>query len=480
MRRFAVWTGRSLREMLRIMNRIARLLFSFIAAASLAKAGTLLRIDPSKPQQEFQGMGCGAIYYEGHITSLAARGKNELQEKLYDAMFKDVRTDFLQLMIRHDHEPANDNDDPFLPKFDPAWFSYAQHDIAICKAARARNPKIRFYATLYTPPPWMKTNNDPSGGGRTRATYKPGMENELAEYCWAFLAYMQQVGYPIEFLSITNEPDWPHDQPGYNLGPDTHTVLLKSVSSYLDEMARRYPLVPRVKLVGPNTLSANTAARWLPLADEAAPGAIAIVGTHDYDQRGERFGPLRKLAGERPLWVTEWCVNHGDPSPGLIHSAGRYWSSMSDAFNHGANVWMAYDWVYPPRQGGEALIHVHWGNNYTLTKLYYGYRQWCAPLTPGMRVVTTSLDDLPPSAVKATAFLSADGKRLVAHVANTSDEPADLTIDPGPAFSNSTARRVRTSAEENIAKLPDATRAEWEKPVPLPPRSMNTWEWVRE
>ena len=205
-----------------------------------------------------------------------------------------------------------------------------------------------------------------------------------------------------------------------------------------------------------------------------------MLAAHDYDMRGDRWGDLQKLARGRPVWMTEWCARGDDESPGQINSGTAYASAMHDAFTGGANVWMAYDWVYPPRQGGEALVHVDWGNKYALTKLYYGYRQWCAPLAPGMRVVTTSLDDIAPSAVKATAFLSADGKRLVAHVANTSDESANLTIDPGPGFSNSTARRVRTSAEENIAKLPDATRAEWEKPAPLPPRSMNTWEWVRE
>ncbi|MEO7099587.1 MAG: hypothetical protein ABI162_09525 [Luteolibacter sp.] len=458
------------------MKRHGLLLFSVIAAAAMAKAQTLLQIDPTKLQQEFQGMGCGAIYFEAHITSLAARGKSDLQEKLNDAMFKDVRTDFLQLMIRPDHEPANDNGDPFSPRFDPAWFGYAQQTIAICKAARDRNPKIRFYATLYTPPPWMKTNGDISGGGRMRATVKFGMEKELAEYCWAFLAFMQRAGYPIEFLSICNEPDWSHDQPGYCLEPDTHAALLKIVSGYLDEMARRYPAVPRVKLVGPNTLSANSAARWLPLADRTAPGAISVVGVHDYDQHGERFGPLAILAGGRPLWVTEWCINRPDTSTELIYSATQYWRSMSEAFNHGVNVWMAYDWVYPPRQGGEALIHVDWGKKYTLTKLYYGYRQWCAPLTPGMHVVATSQTQ---SGVTATAFLSADGKRLVAHVANVQEGPATLSIDPGPAFGKVSAHRIRTSGEENAVNLPDSPPAEW-KGISLPPRSMNTWEWVIE
>lgn len=43
------------------------LLLSFGIVA--AQADTLLKIDPDKPIQEFQGMGCGAIFYEAHIIN---------------------------------------------------------------------------------------------------------------------------------------------------------------------------------------------------------------------------------------------------------------------------------------------------------------------------------------------------------------------------------------------------------------------------
>lgn len=457
-----------------------------VLAASLVTAGadTTLRLSPSQPLQEFQGMGCGVIFYEAHVTSLAARGKTAEQAALYDAMFREVRTDFLQLMIRPDHEPENDNGDPRKPAFDPKNFAYVEHDIAICKAARERNPKIRFYATLYTPPAWQKTNHAESAGGKDRATLLPAMELELAEYCWAFLARMQRAGCPVEFLSIANEPDWPHEQPGYCLTPAAYAALLTQVTRYLDDMARRFPAVPRVKIIGPNTLSAiDTAEHWLPVLDRQVPGAIAVVGCHDYDRRGERFVALRKQAGKRPLWVTEACVNGVDHSPGLLNSAGEYWLFMTEAFNQGVNVWLAYDWVYPPRAGGEALIHVGWGERFQRTRIYDGFRQWCAPLVPGMRVVKTDLSGTHASGiskpgVKAAAFLSADGKRLVAHVANVQDQQATLVLIPGPGFGMATARRFRTSGSEGFVTLPNTRPADLRQPIPLPARSLNTWEWT--
>lgn len=458
------------------------LLAPLIACAQPA----MLEIHPDQPKQVLDGMGCGLIFYERHVTSLAEKGRLEKQEALYDTMFKDVRTDFLNLMIRHDHEPANDNADPYLPAYNVKDFAYAGHTVAVCKAARERNPKIRFIATLYTPPIWMKTNNAVSAGGRERASIKPGMELELAEYCWAFLAFMQKNGVAVEFLSICNEPDWPHEQPGYCLTSDQHARLVSKVAGYLDTMASRFPNVPRAGIVGPNTLSAVSCAEtWLPAADAFDKGSIDIIGTHDYDRRGERFTGLRKAAGERPVWITEWCVNGKDESPDLLRSASEYWLVMTEAFQQGANAWLAYDWVYPPRQGGEALIHLDWGKGYHLTRIYQGFRQWCAPLSPGMRVVGISLSGKDVSGIskpgiKAAAFISKDGNRLVVHVANVQDKGTSLVIHPGDAFSTSSMTRVRTSATEDAVTLPRPEVRSLIDPVDLPPRTLNTWVFTRE
>lgn len=459
-----------------------RILFAaLLAAAPSVAAPTILRIQPDETRQSIEGMGCGAIFYEAHITSLAARDMDTRQQELYDSMFARVRTDFLHLMIRHDHEAENDNADPYLPAFQPHGFDYTRHTIAICDAAKKRRPEIQLYATLYTPPVWMKTNGDPSAGGEARATLKPGMELELGEFCWAFLDRMHRNGHSVRYLSIANEPDWPHTQPGYCLTPASHAELFAKVAAYLDEMARRYPDVPKPALVGPNLLSAvDTAERWLPPLLEKAGASLAIVGSHDYDRRGERWSTLTRAAKGRPVWVTEWCVNAVDHSPGLLNSASEYWLAMTEAFNGGVTTWMAYDWVYPPRPGGEALIHVDWGKTYQLTKIYHGFRQWCEPLAPGMKNVSISLSGPAASGIsqpglKAAAFLSTDARQLVVHAANVSDQACDMILHlPGPR-SKLPVRRLRTSATEDMATLPDSAFENEMLHESLPPRAMATY-----
>jgi len=457
------------------------LLLGFATLLAAHADPTTLKVYPEKTRQTIQGMGCGAIYYEGHITSFAARNNEKLQRQLYDDLFSEVRTDFLQLMIRPDHEPQNDNDDPYLPKFKPEWFDYCKNNIAICEEAKKRQPQMKIYATLYTPPAWMKTNNDAGGGGKERATIKPGVELELAEYCWAFLAWMQRNGQPVRFLSIANEPDWGHTQPGYCLTAESHAELFATVARYLDEMERRHPEVPKPILVGPNVLSARSAAdHWIAPLMRETPNALGVVGSHDYDQRGDRLERLVKAAGGKPVWVTEWCVNREDRSPELLYSATKYWLAMTEAFNSGVHAWMAYDWAYPPRQGGEALIHIDWGNAYTRTKIYYGFKQWCSGLVPGMKNVAIELSgpcasDIGKPGAKAAAFVSADGRKLVVHVAAFQDQSCDFQIEVPQAFAGRPVKRLRTSADENAATLPDLMFKDGTLTDPLPLRSMTTY-----
>jgi O-glycosyl hydrolase len=449
-------------------------------AAPPPPAPIRITIQPSRLRQEFQGLGCGAIFYEAHITSLAATHKDDRQRQLYDDMFAKVPTRYLQLMIRSTHEPQNDNDDPFTPAFDPANFKDCEHTLAIARAAKERRPDIEFFATLYTPPPWMKTNDAESGGGKAHpATLKPKMELELAEYAWSFLAHTAHNGVIIKYLSVANEPDWPHDQPGCAFTAEAYASLFLAVGQYLEKMAVKYPDVPRAILVGPNTLSAPGAVKsYVPLMLSRAGKYAEVLATHDYDPRGDRFADLQRLAaaGRRPVWMTEWCSRAEDQSPGQINAATDYAREMHDVFvGGGANVFMSYDWAYPPRKGGEALIHIDWGNDYTLTKPYWVFRQWATPLVPGMHLVDATASGAgAATAVLPTAFLSADKRTLVIHIVNTSDADASIVFTI-PGARAGPAARHRTSATEDMAELPDLPAAPTGYADALPARSLCTY-----
>lgn len=424
----------------------------------------VISIEPDQPRQTFDGMGCGSIFYSGHLNSLAKRNKNDLQRQLYDDLFKEIPTKFLHVMIRPAFEPENDNDDPYDLNFAPEAFKKNADALEVYRESRKRQPEMEIYATLYTPPAWMKTNGQETAGGKVKATLKPGLELELGEYMWAYLQHMNKEGCPVKYLSICNEPDWTHTQPGYFLRPKEHAKLFRILVDYFERMARKDPATPMPQLVAPNGISViNAAKRFLPALDAKSQKAVSVLGSHDYDRaKPERWQLLRDAAGERPVWCTEWCWNGKDYSPDLIQAANASWSVMCDGFNHGVNVWMTYDWVYPPRPGGEALVHVDWGKSYHRTKMYYAFRQWSRPLTPGMRVVhsevqapltnlvtaTGGKQKAMESSVKSVAFIDPETQRMVIHIVNTTEQPTDFELRI-KKYGDVSLQTVRTSGDSS-------------------------------
>src|SRR5690348_13362097 len=121
--------------------------FAATAGDARSQERAQITVQTARVKQTFDGLGVGAVLFEGHITSLAARNKTDRQERLYGDMFKHVPTRYLQLMIRETHEPANDDGDPATQAFEDKNFEYCKHDIAIAKAAIKRRPDIKLYAT---------------------------------------------------------------------------------------------------------------------------------------------------------------------------------------------------------------------------------------------------------------------------------------------------------------------------------------------
>ena len=139
-------------------------------------------------------------------------------------------------------------------------------------------------------------------------------------------------------------------------------------------------------------------------------------------------------------------------------------------------MFMAYDWVYPPRDSGESLIHVDWGNDYKLTKPYHLYKQWAEPLKPGMKVVEAGLVGKGAVGLRATAFAAPDDKSLVVHVVNASDKEAAVALKVTGKFATATsAEKSCTSATDDAKASPALTGKAGAFTDTVPAKSMVTY-----
>jgi hypothetical protein len=210
-------------------------------------------------------------------------------------------TRYLHLMIRPDHEPANDNDDPWTPAFNPANFKYLENTLAIAKAARQRQPKIELLATLTTPPAWMKTNGAESGGGAAKATLKPkarigirrihlgipgpdGARRRAGEVCRHF----QRAG-----LAPRSARMFLHARSARGIISNRRRLLRKNGhkvsrcpagnhdrSKYPQRSGRQYQAIS-------------------PPCSAALPNMSRSSRPHDYDPRGDRWGDMRRPRREK-------------------------------------------------------------------------------------------------------------------------------------------------------------------------------------
>jgi hypothetical protein len=390
-------------------------------------------VSPAEVSHRFAGLGGGVLFYDNQFDITGG-------DDLYDWCFRDIRTSILHVLIRPGYEKEADRGDwrtLDLTKFD---FRSLERPFRIVKKALERNPELQIYASLYSPPPWMKTNGSTGGQGSLRdgAEYR----RQLARYVFAYLQYARSRGITVHYLGFFNVPDWPHTEDGMHfadlgvLAETFHDCALALDALIAADGGWKAPVY-----VFPDALGAGSVTRAgagsRDLARHArALGRVGVWGVHDYwNQAGpywnNRFRELRAFpgVGTRPIWLTEWAQRgrHGDLASGV-----EYGAEMLNALRLGAEAWMVFEWCHP--SGNQAgLISTDWGARpprarYWRSKAYHVFRQIGNTTPAGARVVSmtgrwTGRSQANGKGVEYLALRAGDD--VIVHLLNT--EPAPVT-----------------------------------------------------
>ena len=433
----------------------------FNVAALEAKQTLSIDVDPTKPSHPYSGMGAGAMFYDNQFT---------IDNQLFDWCFKDVETQFLHVLIRPDFELENDNDD--WQDLDDEAFDWekCQRLFWITWHAKNRNPDLKIYACLYSPPAWMKANDATTG----EAGLKEG-ENyrlEMAEYVYAFLKHAEWKGTVIDYLCLFNEPDFPHQQDGNYIESLTELAQThKFVSEKVIELIDADPdFDHKPKFVFPETLGPGSITRakeeskkLTTLTEEGLLDDLTAWGVHDYWNSGggywnKRYKELREFpgVGDKPIWMTEWAQRH---SRGDLASAQEYGQKILNALRLGASAWMAFEWAHPaPNQSG--LISTQWGEGFPKkrfwrSKSYYVFKQIANTSPAGGEVLEMKLKvngKAPGEKIESLAIKKDD--KLVVHLLNTHNRPLrfKLNIKGDESFKLKAVRQTAASSNDELIK----------------------------
>jgi glucosylceramidase len=310
-----------------------------------------------------------------------------------------------------------------------------QYKIPLIKQAMATaGGKLTLYASPWSPPAWMKDNNDMLHGGKLLPQY----HQTWADYYVKFIKAYEKEGIPIWGLSVQNEPAAKQRWESCIFTAQDERDFIKH---YLGPTLQKSGLASRKLIAWDHNRDLIYQRASAVLNDPDAAKYVWGIGYHWYETwtgSAMQFDNLKSVSESFPgknLLFTEGCIEKFDFAKINDWWLGeKYGLSMINDFNNGTVGWT--DWnVLLDEKGGPN----HVGNfcyapviadtrdgSLHYTNCYYYIGHFSKFIRPGAkRVVSSSNRDK----LLATSFLNIDGKLAVV-VLNTSDDkiPYNLCI----------------------------------------------------
>jgi glucosylceramidase len=392
-------------------------------------AGTTITVDDKQHYQPIDGFGFALTGGSAmHIIRMSADSRAALLKNLLAVTGNDIGISYLRLSIgasdlnekvfSYDDMPGGQTD-PTLKHFD---LGPDKADvIPVMKQILAINPAIKILGSPWSPPAWMKTNNDTRGG-----RLKPDCYPVYARYLVKYIQGMKANGINIDAITIQNEPLHPGNNPSLlmvapdeadfiknNLGPAFKAAGIKTKIIVYDHNADRpdYPISI--------------------LNDPAARKYVDGSGFHLYGGDISALTDVHNAHPDKNIYFTEQMTVEPEnqstidiawPVKRLIIGATRNWSRNVLEWN------LAADPEYKPYtdRGGcpscQGAVTID-KNEVKKNIAYYSVAHASKFVRPGsVRIASNNSDTLPN-----VAFKTPDGKKVLI-VANTGDSAQDFNI----------------------------------------------------
>jgi glucosylceramidase len=288
--------------------------------------------------------------------------------------------------------------------------------IPYIKAALALQPDMRFWASAWTPAPWLKTNNGFDSGA---ILDDPRAYAAHALYICKFVEAYRAEGIPVEAVAVQNEPIILTHYPSCEWKPFQY---LDFVRDHLGPMlAGRNSGAGIVLGTFPQPVCAPHALAVL--SDATARGYVKALGLQWTGLSVAQAA--RKILPALPVWHTETdCGNHHwescfdpDRPEADFAYADKTWGHVREYLAIGASLYSLWNMVLDEK--GQSIDSVRpWPQNAAIhvdraTKkavyapMYYAFGHFSRFLPPGSRLLRSS------ESLDAIAFHRPDGSAAI-------------------------------------------------------------------
>ena len=378
--------------------------------------------------QEMEGFGFTLSQGSAmHLLGMDKEKRQELLKELFGDGANDINISYLRLSIAASdlnetvfsyHDIENGQNDPELSKFDLG--PDREDVIPILKEILEIYPDITLMGSPWSPPAWMKDNQDTRGGKLLPENYPA-----YALYFVRYIEQMAEEGIHIDAITVQNEPLHPGNNPSLLMLADEQRDFVKN---HLGPMFEEKGLKTKIILYDHN---ADRPDYPISIMDDAeVKKYVHGSAFHLYGGAIEALSEVHQAHPDRHIYFTEqWIGAPGNLSGDLVwHTknltigASRNWAKTVLEWNLSSNPQLT---PFTDRGGcskclGGVTID---GNEVTRNPAYYILAHASKFVIPGsMRVDSNLAENLPN-----VAFLRPDGKVVVLAL-NEGKEEMEFTI----------------------------------------------------
>jgi glucosylceramidase len=353
----------------------------------------------------------------------------EMQTKAVQLLFGDDGARFAWGRIpigASDYAESRYTDDEVTSGSDTSMSSFSiERDkaklIPYIKAAQSVKKNIRFWASPWTPPTWMKTGSFIAVNGsnkKTSSNYDSGdMKGDdetlkaFAQYLIKWVQAFQEQGIKVEIVAPQNEPNYMQNYPSCHWATDT---FVKFVGQYFGPAIKAANLDLKIMDGTLSNPGPDADIGQKVLQDATAKSFIGAIGVQWGMAESNPVKALQNLAGGIPIWVSEHqcggTTGSTAPAPNDYAYGQKSWELIRNAIKFGLTAYNAWNMVLD--KGGLGIDDARkWPQNALLvadsgqvntTPAYWVFRHVSQYVEPGAKVLATTGGD-------AVAFKNPDG-----------------------------------------------------------------------
>lgn len=387
-------------------------------------------VDPTKTFQTFIGIGGALTDASAEVFArLPQAAQKEFLTAYYDTEkgigYKFARTNIASCDFSGDTYGYIADNDTSLTSFSVAHDEKFRIPL-IKQAIAAAGGTLPLIVSPWSPPAWMKDNNDVLHGGKLLLKYSQAWANHYVK----FIKTYETLGIPVWGLSVQNEPMAKQKWESCIFTAEEERDFIKN---FLGPTLQKNGLRDKKLIAWDHNRDLIYQRASVLLGDADAAKYIWGIGFHWYEtwtgsaMQFENLKRVKEAFPDKKLIFTEGCVEKFSMDRINDWSLGeKYGYSMVNDFNCGTVAWT--DWnILLDETGGPnhvgnlcfAPIHADTKTGKLIyTNSYYYIGHFSKFIRPGAKRISCSSNR---DKLQSTAFINPDGKMVVV-VLNLSDE----------------------------------------------------------